>query len=299
MSELPAGLHRARRRRDLAVELGEHALQTALRDGLLVQPWPGVVIPRSRALEPVTRAAAALLYVGEGGVLVSRTAAALYGCGAAECADVHVTVPYTRRVRSRPGLVVHQGRLGRGDVVAHLGMPVATLDLVIVEMLCTAPRRVALATADQAVAAVGPERAESLLAAVRERLRHRAGQRGTTRAAVLFGLVTGKADSPPESWLRLLVVDAGYPAPEPQYVVRDLAGRLVHVLDLAWPQLRIALEYDGYEAHENRETHDAERDERLAGRGWIVIHVRADDMREPSRVLGELADAFAARRHAA
>ncbi|SFQ21951.1 Protein of unknown function [Amycolatopsis arida] len=62
-------------------------------------------------------------------------------------------------------------------------------------------------------------------------------------------------------------------------------------------QYRIALEYDGYAAHEERAVYDAERDERMAARGWIVVRARADDLRDPSRVLAELRAAFDKRPH--
>lgn len=299
MAKLRDGLHGARRRRALAAELGEHSLRVALRDGLLTQPWPGVVVPRTRALEPPTRAAAALLYTGDGAVLSRQTAAALFGCTAADGTDVHVTVPYTRRVKCRPGLVVHQARFSVvDDVVDLLGMPVTALDLTLAELLCTAPRWQALACIDQAFADAG-QHAERLRTSIEDRLLHRDDRRGTSRAAVLLGLATGKADSPPESWLRLLVVEAGYPLPAAQYEVRALDGSVRYVLDLAWPELRIALEYDGYEAHEDREAYDAERDARLAGRGWIVIRARAQDLAKPNRVLRELTAAFRARRYSA
>jgi Protein of unknown function (DUF559) len=290
-------LHHARRRTDLAAELGEHSLRAALCNGTFMQLWPGVVVPRARALELPTRAAAALLFVGKGGVLSGPTAARLYGCTAATDTDIHVTLPYSRWARRRPGLVVHHDRFAEADVGELLGMPVLALDLVIAELLCTAPRRLALACADQALALAGPDR--DFLGAVEDRLVQRDDRRGTVRGAVLLGLATGKAESPPESWLRLLVADADYPLPGAQHEVRDLDGRVVYRLDLAWPDLRIALEYDGYEAHEHREGHDAERDARLRARGWIVIRARAEDMREPARLLAELANAFAARRCAA
>ncbi|HEV2783886.1 MAG TPA: DUF559 domain-containing protein [Actinophytocola sp.] len=292
-------LHHARRRSDLAAELGEHGLRAALRSGALKQLWPGVIVPGLRALELPTRAAAALLFAGEGAVLSGPTAAQLYGCTAATGTDVHVTVPYSRWVRRRPGLVVHHDRFAEEDVGTVLGMPVLALDFVIAELLCTAPKRLALACADQAVALAGAEEGWDFLGAVQDRLVYRDDRRGTLRAAVLLGLATGKAESPPESWLRLLVADAGYPLPEPQYEVRDLDGRVVYRLDLAWPELRIALEYDGYEAHEHRESQDAERDARLRARGWMVIRARAEDMRDSARLLGELAKAFGVRRYAA
>jgi hypothetical protein len=134
---------------------------------------------------------------------------------------------------------------------------------------------------------------------VDERLVNRDDRRGTRRAEVLLALATGLAESPPESWLRLLVADAGFPLPEPQFEVRDLEGRLVYRLDMAWPEFRVALEYDGYEAHEGRAEADAERDRRLAGRGWTVVRARAQDLSKPDRVVGELRSAFSARKRAA
>jgi very-short-patch-repair endonuclease len=55
-------------------------------------------------------------------------------------------------------------------------------------------------------------------------------------------------------------------------------------LDFAWPRLRIALEYDGYEAHENRRAEDAVRDADLKRRGWKVIRADASDLRDPTRL---------------
>jgi hypothetical protein len=293
-------LHGAQLRRDLVAEFGEHAVRVALRDGLLAQPWRGVVVERSRSLELPTRAAAALLRVGAEAVLSGSTAAALHGCPvAADCPDIHVTVPYPCRVRSQPGLVVHNDRFAQADVVTTKGMPALALDLVLAELLCTAPRRLALACLDQALAQLPTSHHAELQAEVLYRLAVRDDRRGIRRAESLLSLGTGKADSPPESWLRLLIVDAGFPPPEPQYEVRDLEGRIVYLLDLAWPDVRIALEYDGYEAHEGRAEADAERDRRLTGRGWIVIRVRIGDLGKPDRLLSAVQSAFAARRRAA
>jgi very-short-patch-repair endonuclease len=46
-----------------------------------------------------------------------------------------------------------------------------------------------------------------------------------------------------ESRLRLLVVLSGLPEPVTQHPVQTLRG--VYRLDLAWPSVRVALEYDG------------------------------------------------------
>ncbi len=97
----------------------------------------------------------------------------------------------------------------------------------------------------------------------------------------------------------LLFDDAGLPRPTPQYVVYDLSGREIYRLDFAWPELRIAVEYDGYEAHENRAEKDRLRDHDLRRRGWIVIRATSTDLSEPSRLLDKIAAAFRARGMAA
>jgi hypothetical protein len=289
-------IHGAHLRRDLVAKFGEHTLRVALRDGLFEQPWRGVIITRDQATRLETRAAAALLAVGDHAVLSGATAAALHGCtAAAECTDVHLTIPNGRRARSRRGLVVHNDQVEPGDVTTRLGMPVFVLDHVIAELLCTAPRRLALACADQALAALPQDQRIGFHLEVCARLDRRGDRRGTSRGEVLLNLATGQAESPPESWLMLLVADAGLPLPQPQVEVRDLEGQLVYRLDLAWPDLRIALEYDGYEAHELRTEGDAERDRRLGGRGWLVIRARAADIRQPGRLIGDLRKAFATR----
>lgn len=296
MSEISRAMHGVHRRRDLVDEFGEHAVQIALRNGLLAQPWRGVIVAKNRALELPTRAAAALLAVGGKAVLSGPTAAALHGCSAAaDCLDVHITVPYECRSVSRPGLVVHNDRFEECDVVTRMGLRVFVLDLLIADLLCTAPRRLALACADQALAALPEEHRAAFRDEVGYRLAVRDDRRGTRRGGVLLDLATGKADSPPESWLRLLVVDAGFPIPEAQFEVRHLDGELLYLLDLAWPEVRIALEYDGYEAHEGRAEADELRDRRLAGRGWLVIRARAQDFRRPKRLIDELKVAFRSR----
>jgi uncharacterized protein DUF559 len=296
MTEISTVAPGAHLRRDLVDRYGEHAVRIALRDGLLEQPWRGVIITKDRSLDLPTRAAGALLAIDARGVLSGPTAAALHGCSAADdCPDVHVTVPYESRCVRRPGLVVHNDRFEECDVVTRMGLRVFVLDLVIAELLCTASRRLALACMDQALAALPEQRRRAFRDEVGHRLATRDDRRGTRRGGMLLDLATGKADSPPESWLRLLVVDARFPVPEAQFEVRGLDGELIYLLDMAWPELRIALEYDGYEAHEGRAEADELRDRRLAGRGWIVIRARAQDLRQPKRLIGELRAAFWSR----
>ena len=111
----------------------------------------------------------------------------------------------------------------------------------------------------------------------------------------LWDLASPRAESAPESWIRMLIIELGFPLPEVNFVLRSPGGRELYRLDLAWPQLRIALEYDGHAAHAGREEEDAAREDALRRRGWTVVRARAADLADPTRFTAELRAAFAAR----
>ncbi|MDG4789928.1 DUF559 domain-containing protein [Micromonospora sp. WMMD1102] len=95
----------------------------------------------------------------------------------------------------------------------------------------------------------------------------------------------------------LLVVDAGLPPPTAQHEVYDSRGRFVGRVDLAYPGLRIALEYEGH--HHRERAHfrqDVSRYNELRAAGWTVLRFTADDvLRHPARLLAQLTQALRER----
>lgn len=295
-NDIPGSLHGACTREQAVAAMGNYLVRRAVQTGALVVPWPRVLIDADRQLDPWTRAAAGLLALGPVGALCGFTAARLYGCAAVPPRDVDVFVPYNAWPRPRSGLVVHHGRVRPEDIHLVGGLRLLALDLVISELLCTArSARAALACADQACE-LRPENDRAVFVrSVLDRIDDRVDRRGTVRAVGLATLITAGAESPPESWLRLVVVENGYPPPIVQHEVCGFDGRSLWRLDLAWPGVQIGLEYDGHAAHAGREDHDLARDEDLRRRGWIIVRATVDDLRNPSRLLRNLADAFHSR----
>ena len=82
----------------------------------------------------------------------------------------------------------------------------------------------------------------------------------------MLTLVDGGAESPKETWLRLLFVSDGLPVPRTQIEVFD-GDYLVARLDMGWPEFMVAVEDGG----------DVARLRMLEAMGWIVIQVLADD----------------------
>ncbi|WP_460435207.1 endonuclease domain-containing protein [Angustibacter speluncae] len=99
-----------------------------------------------------------------------------------------------------------------------------------------------------------------------------------------FGLVDPRAESLPESAVRVHLVLAGFD-PTPQYVIR-VRGRVVARVDLALVEHRVAVEYDGaWHALREQLERDRARLNHLREAGWVVVHVTADLLRRPADVV--------------
>ncbi|MET8231069.1 hypothetical protein ABZS77_10375 [Micromonospora sp. NPDC005298] len=184
--------------------------------------------------------------------------------------DVHVLVPRTRRVDSQRRLRVHL--LDADAPVFPLGDTVE-------------PRRTDPTSAAWETAAwLDPLRAvpivDSLLAgglttraALSALGTANADRPGGRRARWIFGLADPGAQSPPESQLRVRLVLGGLPRPVTRHPIRVADGLVLHP-DLAWPEFRVAVGYDGRRHSDPERPHrDRRRPDLLAGAGWLVLHV--------------------------
>ncbi len=101
--------------------------------------------------------------------------------------------------------------------------------------------------------------------------------RWVTVLRVMAPLADGRAESPPESVLRLRWIEVNLPAPIPQLEVWDGADFLAR-LDLANEELRFAAEYDGAEWHASPEQQAHDRARRRAAQDradwWIRPFVK-------------------------
>ena len=103
-----------------------------------------------------------------------------------------------------------------------------------------------------------------------------------------------------ETRVRLLLVLAGLPEPEPGYVIRDADGEWIAQVDLAYPAQRIAIEYHGdvHRRSAGQWRSDVTKAELLRGLGWTVIILTADDVDgRPERTLERVRDALLAADH--
>jgi very-short-patch-repair endonuclease len=111
---------------------------------------------------------------------------------------------------------------------------------------------------------------------------------GSARAREAARLADGLAESPQETRLRLLLQRAGLPDPVAQFRVFDDAGFVARV-DFAYPDLKLAIEYDGlWHGERTAFLSDRSRLNRLSAAGWVLLHVTADDLRDPDRLVARI-----------
>lgn len=142
-----------------------------------------------------------------------------------------------------------------------------TAERTVVDLARAVPRIDGIAVVD-AVLRVGAVTAASLNA----QLARHPGHRGIRRAREIAALGDARAESPMESRLRLRVIDAGLPPPRPQWWLTDATGSPTYRLDLAWPEYRVGLDYDGaHHLDRRRQRADIERRNWLVQTGWTVV----------------------------
>jgi hypothetical protein len=213
----------------------------------------------------------AWLRSGRRGVIAGIAASALHG---AQWVDDDVPIELIW-VNTRPprGLVARDETVADDEITRVVGLPVTTPARTAYDLGRHLARGQAVARLDALMRAT-PFSIEDVLLLVK---RH-AGARGIRRLRAVLPLVDAGAASPKETWLRLLLIDAGLPVPETQIPVHA-NWRLVGVLDMGWEAYKVAAEYDGdqHRSDRYRYVRDQRRLRKLAELGWIIVRVIAED----------------------
>jgi very-short-patch-repair endonuclease len=243
------------------------------------------VYVRSDAIDTIElRASAVGLVAPPHAVICDRTAAWLWGVDMLQHWELHMLPrldTYVLRGHTRmrrPEAAGGERDLRSEDLVRIGGLQVTTPLRTSLDLACRLGRYEGLAVMDAFARSHSVTSTE--LAALLPRYR---GRRGVVRARSLVPLVDSQAESTGESFTRLAIYDAGLPGPELQHWVM-IGGVPTYRLDLAYPRLRICVEYDGEQFHSSQEAreYDARRRAWLRGQGWVVIVVRKGDFRGPA-----------------
>lgn len=248
--------------------------------------FPDVYVHRDVPVTHELRAHAATVLLS-GAIVTGRSAAVLWGVPLVDAAaDVEVTLPPSAHPRRIAGLRVRRALVLPGDVLPRLGTPVTSAEATALRLAAALPLEDAVVAVDQLIAT-----GFAALATVRRLAADGRGP-GSVRARMACELADGLAGSPQETRLRLLIRASGLPAPTAQFTVRN-DGRFVARVDFAWPEEKVALEYDGlWHAAPGQFAKDRRRLNRLREAGWRVVFVTAADLHDPAELVARIAAAL-------
>ena len=289
-------------RSQTAWELGwtRRTLQAAVAEGRLRHVVRDVYVESDIEDSLTLRLACLRLVLPPHVVAVDRTAAWLWEVELAsptpaDAVPLDLFVPRGCNRLERSQVASGERDLAPEDVVTIDGVTLTTPARTALDLACLCSRYDAIAALDAFGRVQGVTSFD--LMALLPRFR---GRRGVVQARSLVPLLDARAESSGESITRLAIVDAGLPRPTPQFWV-VVGGVPTYRLDLAYPRLKIVVEYDGYDYHSEPERRDADKKRRkwLRDHGWIVIVVRKDDFDDESvrAWTQELREALDSRAH--
>lgn len=248
--------------------------------------YPGVYLAKASPLSREAMTAGAWLWSKRRAVITGRAAAALHG---AKWVDEYAPIEVLWQNNHRPaGLVVRNERFQTDEVARISGLTVATPARAGFDLARHLPRTMAVAHLDSLVRATGVTASEIVYLVNRY-----PGARGNKRARTAINLIDAGAQSPKESWLRLLLIGGGFPQPTTQIRVTD--GAMTAFVDMGWEELKIGVEYDGDHHRTSRSQFikDILRTEMLERNGWIIVRVVAEN--DAANIVNRVRYAFTRR----
>jgi hypothetical protein len=214
--------------------------------------------------------------------LSHHTAVRLWGGVAPDSADIHVS------------MAIREARCRRAGVAAHLGIAAAQTTIRSGVILSTPVQAfldlasVGVGLVDLVIAGDSLVKANDLDPQQFVVAANTYQGRNPKRARRAAALVRAGVDSPMETRIRLLIVLAGLPEPQVNFIVRVSGGKWRWRFDLCYPEYKLIIEYDGRQhAYDSEQwSHDLERREWLDRDGWRILIVISEGIYgDPLRTL--------------
>ena len=208
-----------------------------------------------------------------------RSAAALWALPGGCIDTVEITCHRWQRAFA-DGIVVHETELlSSEDVMAVDGIPATSVEQTLLGLAAVASPTVVEMALDRAL------RLELTTRQGLDAFVERKGARGRNGIGVIRELLrihdplAGMPESAMETKLKRVLRADGLPTPEFQYVIRH-EGRFIARVDAAYPDLRIAIEFDSYEHHTGKLAlvRDTGRRNQLLGIRWQTVTFTAADL---------------------
>ncbi|GAA1391287.1 hypothetical protein GCM10009599_09620 [Luteococcus peritonei] len=270
------------RRREHPLLVG--ALEWLQRQGEAVAVLPGVLVASGAAGELAARVAAVRAWDPD--AVVTGLAAARLGYWP-EASVGEVVVLTRRRPRPRPGFRFVRATVDPEHVTEVEGVRITSPTWTALWLAAQDEGR----ATDEALRALRTSPAR--LAEVLEDLR---GRRGTRMRRFVVANSRERPWSPAERTMHQLLHRAGIGGWHGNW--RIAVGGRAFYADIAFPEINLVLEFDGFESHSRREVFHADREKALLlmQEGWLVVRFSHTQLADPELFLGFVRQAIAMAR---
>lgn len=216
---------------------------------------------------------------GGNGVLAGRSAAVVLGVRWVSD-DAPAEIVTDKRPRSGD-IVAYRDTLAPDEIVRRGAMRVTSPARTGYDLARRLPFLEAVIMVDALGQATGLQPGELLECASRH-----PGARGLRQLRRVAEVADPAAESPGETRIRVAIIEGGLPRPISQYVV-EVEGGFVARADLAWPEWKVIVEYDGaHHFHDEAQMRrDVDRWNYLGALGWTVIRVTRHQLRDGGAVV--------------
>jgi very-short-patch-repair endonuclease len=250
--------------------------------------YRGIYVSATRQVDLALRAQAALDFAAPNGFVSHHTAARLWGGVAPRSPFIHVSQP-TKNRSIKQGLMVHlAGKSVRTTRFRRL--PISTPEQCFLEVAAAGADLVELVVLGDSLVKAKRTTPDALIKASDGSRAYRA--RAARKAA---RYVRSEVDSAKESQLRMLLVLAGMPEPQVNFVLRNADGSWKRRFDMYYEEFNLLVEYDGRQHAENTEQWESDiiRREELDRLGKRLITITRNGLyREPLQSLTRVRSAL-------
>lgn len=275
-----------------AVASGREAGLSAkrLRGADLARPFWGVRAPA----EPTDTAALAAAYASRmpaHSFFSHSTAALLHGIplplSLRGPLPLHVSVPNGSTPSASSSVAGHRIAIEPIDIVQRRGLRMTSLVRTVLDLAPLLADEDLLAAIDNTLWRKRRDGHRATAGSLRAALGRFSGRRGRARVAALIPLGTDRADSPPESAIRLRFLRADLPRMLVNVGITSAEGFLIAQPDLQFPDYRMAYDYEGdhHRTDPAQWRKDLARVPRLQDAGWHHTRISAADLADSTELL--------------
>lgn len=200
---------------------------------------------------------------------------------------LHISVLAPARAPHAHGIVGHKMTIVPNDIVTVAGLRTTSVERTWCDLGSVLGLHDLVAAGDFLIHWRLPLTSSRRLRRAVERSVNR---RGVVLLKRALELLSDRAESPPESVLRVIIILAGLPEPSVNHEVTNARGEFVARIDLVIAEYRLVIEYMGdyHRTVKGQWRADMTRRSKLESQGWKVMEVNANDLRDPDELVARI-----------